>query len=268
MNLELGKETCFTHNGSTYRCLHCEQTKTVDVNDPQTFPGNIIVSNIWRLVCCKCLSKPSLVKESVKMAYFMADALNEEYIQLTEYMIPFIQEEIRTHEEVRKIHEMRTQSCMQLDKILYARVSSIVDQHKTMSSTLPSNIMIPVEQFGSYSEYTKCMKNEMRYRRQYHTESIARVESKMDIGEIHNMNALLREYNKRVDVVKGQLSLLLQAYITPPIIKIREEAQVCDETELARDIPITEAKEYMKPREEPRYTPAWVDDFVDKRRFD
>jgi hypothetical protein len=253
-------------------CLQCEQTKAVDANDQQTFPGHIIVSNIWRLVCGKCLPKPSFAEQTVKMAYFMADALNEEYIQLTEYMIPFIQEEIRTHEEVRKIHEMRTQSCMRLDKILYARVSSVVDQHKTMSSTLPSNIMIPVEQFGAYSEYTKCMKNEMRYRRQYHTESIALAESKRDIGEIHNMNTLLREYNERANVVKHTLTLLFRTYITPPIIKTREEAvHECDETQYIQltEEEIQEAKGcYAKPTEEPRYTPPWVSDFVDMSRFD
>jgi hypothetical protein len=271
MSVELGKETYFDHHGSTYTCLQCEQTITVEANDPQTFPGHIAISNLWRLVCGKCLPKPPVVKQPVKFASFMADAFNEEYIQLTEYMIPFIQEEIRTHEEVRKIHEMRTQSSMRLDKILYARVSSVVDQHKKMSSTLPSNRMIPMEQFGAYSEYTNCMKNEMRYRRQYHTESIARSESKRDIGEIHIMNTLLREYNKRANVVKGQLTLLFQTYITPPVIKIREEASVRDETQ---DIPITEEELreakgcYAKPTEEPRYTPPWVSDFVDMNRFD
>ena len=81
------------------------------------------------------------------------------------------------------------------------------------------------------------------------------------------MNTLLTEYNKRADVVEQQLTLLFQTYITPPMIKTRE----CDETP---DIPITEEELreadgcYTKPTEEPRYTPAWVDDFVDKRRFD
>jgi len=271
MSVELGKGTYFDHHGSMYTCLHCEETITVDANDPQTFPGQITVSNIWRLVCGKCLPKPPFVKQPVNMAYFMADSLNEEYIQLTEYMIPFIQEEIRAHEEVRKIHEMRTQSSMRLDKILYARVSSVVDQHKKMCSTLPSNRMIPMEQFGSYKEYTKCMKNEMRCRRQYHTESIARAESKRSICEIHNMNTLLTEYNKRVDVVKGQLTLLFQTYITPPMIKTREEAHECDESQdiLITEEELREAKGcYTKPTEEPRYTPPWVSDFVDTRRFD
>lgn len=266
MSVELGKGTYFDHHGTTYARLHCEQTITVEANNPQTFPGHIAISNLWRLVCGKCLPKSPFAEQPVKLASFMADALNEEYIQLTEYMIPFIQEEIRTHEEVRKIHEMRTQSSLRLDKILHARVSSVLDQHIKMSSTLPSNRMTPVEQFGSYKEYTNCMKNEMRYRRQYHTESIAIAVSKRYIGEIHNMNTLLREYKKRANVVKQTLTLLFRTYITPPAVKIREDVHECDETQ---DIQLAEEEiqEAKGCYTEPRYTPPWVSDFVDMNRF-
>jgi hypothetical protein len=273
----IGEETCFDHEGSTFKCHMCRDIKTVDMKVATTMPTH---GDIWRLVCNDCI-QTSFQKERVSKVQFTMHSLNEELIQITKYMIPFIKEEIRFHEEHCGDYEMQVRKNLKMREIMTKRIKNMYVEHTDMRSTLQEHgcIIIPLHIFGSCSEYYNCMIKILDSQIQSHASSIDNVLKRSSHDAIDNMKNVLVEQYKRVDELKGGIRCFLNLYITPPIIKPRLKPVVEDEgvkelSSMSSEVVINKAKEIVydirtkqSTYASSRYIPPWVSDFVDDRRY-
>ena len=303
MQLLLGEGLCVEHEGSGYTCSKCKQEKTVD-NYLGHHAGH---DKTMSIICRDCLHDTygePYKKEKVSTVEYTIMMINAEFIQISEVLLPYLEEELRSreeliaiyerlhnlekelrpHEELLERYERQLHNALMLRDSMEKYRTRLVEEHKLKLLPGFSKQRMEISDFAVYNEYN-VMKmltvHTLRFNRdgivshkwKHNMEWQKWKDHDPDCKNVDYMEKLVKIYYDRMEKLNSMMITLLKQYTIRPVFKTIIPLTETHNEERVQDIntykDIHLAQQIIKIADDIEYgardTPSWVQDFIDCR---
>jgi hypothetical protein len=217
MTTEYGSDVEVTHGGSVYVCRMCKKEITVVAEIRQSYPVHF--ANCMHVACLHCL-EIHIISDTNKCLYPNCDSkqtskictiacsmmmLNEEYILLTEDIIPDLRNQISTDKGIIEILMLRMNKTISLLETTSLRKTRLTDL------CADTHIQPHITKYGVITEI-EYNKNKVIPELMHDLEILKYHETKNKKNE-----KLLEDLKKRTTSIQNGIGYMVNQYKNPPI---------------------------------------------------